>query len=100
MKIHEKSDETMQSDSVKMTTIYKCNVCNQNVTLPSFEHEIVDGVLMCSNLGSIIERETDNDDLSDNIPNDGSGLLLSNDLVDGTNSQVIISLSGLKEEIF
>lgn len=97
MKIHEKSDETMQSDNIEITTIYNCNVCNQNVTLPSFEHEIVDGVLMCSNLGSIIEGEGDNDDLSDNIPNDGTGLILSNDMVDGTNSQVIISLSGLKE---
>lgn len=100
MKIHEKTDEATLDDNAKLTTIYKCNVCNQNVTFPSFEHEIIDSVLMCSNLASLMEAEADSGDLSDNVPNDDTDLILSNDLADGTNSQVIINLSGLKEEIF
>lgn len=109
MKTHEKAGDahpTMPDidldDKSDLSTIYECDVCNQHVTESSYEHQIVDGVLICSNLGSIIVDDTGgNGDLVEELDDDdGTHLMLSHDIVDDTNQQVIISLSGLKEKIF
>lgn len=52
----------------EVKTFYECNVCNQNIpssvltsseALQAYEHEIIDGVLICSNVSSMIEQVTD-----------------------------------------
>lgn len=105
MKTHEKIEDARTStfdidldEKTVLSTIYECNVCNQQVTDTSYDHQIVDGVLICSNLNSLMATEAGgSSDLGDEIrDSDGTSLLLADD----SNQQVIISLSGLKEEIF
>lgn len=102
MKTHEKL-ETVQNhtndliDDAKELTIFECSVCNQNVTTSTYEHQIVDGVLICSNLDAI-----GNADLVDDMHVHASDVVhtADDDIVNGANQQVMISLQGLKEEIF
>lgn len=110
MRTHDRTDDIRPNaimdldidDKTALSTIYECNVCNQHVTESSFEHQIVDGVLICSNLNSIIVDDGgDNSDLVEmHNDDDDNNLILPDDIVDGSNQQIIISLSGLKEEIF
>lgn len=109
MKTHEKSDEirpvtfNVDLENKADTMTIECNVCNQLITDSTYDHQIVDGVLICSNLGAIIV-DADGGVVTEDPANlvasmhsaDGTNLLLGDD----TNQQVIISLSGLKEEIF
>lgn len=60
------SELTNTLEDVK--TFYECNVCGQNIpstvltsneALQAYDHEIIDGVLICSNVSSIIEQVSD-----------------------------------------
>lgn len=108
MKTHEKL-ETVQDqtneliEDTKELTIFECNVCNQNVTTSAYEHQIVDGVLVCSNLDVIGNTDLVDDlNASDVVHADEADhlILTDEDIVDGASQQVMISLQGLKEEIF
>lgn len=104
MKTHEKMEiEELANDESKTISIYECSVCNQNVTSSSYEHQIVDGVLICSNLNSIITHDNGDSNLIEEIHDgDGTDLILTTaDDIHGTNEQqMIISLAELKEEVF
>ena len=84
-------------DKGDSTTIYECNVCNQNFTseslaLGTLDHQIIDGVLICvSNVGSSDSKMIE--EIQD--ATDGDIILTGNDM-DVASQQVIISLSDLK----
>lgn len=108
MKTHDKLEAVQDQtndliEDSKELTIFECNVCNQNVTTSTYEHHIVDGVLVCSNMDAIGNTDLVDDlNASDVVHTDDAGnlILTDDDLVDGGSQQVMISLQGLKEEIF
>lgn len=60
---------TEMTDTLEdVKTFYECNVCGQNIpssvlesseALQAYDHEIMDGVLICSNVSSMIEQVSD-----------------------------------------
>lgn len=87
----------------QMIEQYECNMCKQNIPLTAlksseelhaYEHEIIDNVLICSKVDSMIEHTK----FVDAMPDDGSAsiLLTESDLIDADGQGVIISLADLK----
>lgn len=98
MKIHlEKGVETAEVDLED--TVYECNVCKRNIPLSAlksseelqaFNHQIIDSVLICSNVTS---NSLDASDASMLLPN-----IDDTECIDD-GQQIIISLSDMKHEM-
>lgn len=98
MKIHmDKGIETQDTDLED--TVYECNVCKRNIPLSAlksseelqaFNHQIIDSVLICSN---VTTNSMDESDASMMLPNIDDAECID----DG--QQIIISLSDMKHEM-
>lgn len=107
MKIHiERTTNSMiEIEQNAKTTAYECNICKLNIPisalksseeLQAYDHQIIDNVLICSKVESIIDHTK----LIDEIEDDNStNILLANvsdsELIDD-GQNVIINLSDLK----
>lgn len=95
--------QTEQSFDEKTTTVFECNMCKMNipssvltspdVLLQAYNHEVIDDVLICSNVTSII----DNDKIIEEIQDEnGSNIILTTTSDTGSSQQLLINLSDLK----
>lgn len=110
MKIHmEKGIETQETDLED--TYYECNVCKRNIPLSAlksteqlqaFNHQIIDSVLICSNVTANTMNASDSKHMIEHADIIQSNLLLPNiddaECIDD-GQQIIISLSDMKHEM-
>lgn len=105
MKTHANKNAIQEYDKETTTTVYECNVCKQNIpplalnspeTIQAYDHQIIDGVLICTNVSSIIDESKTIEEIHDE---NGTNIILTSaddsDTI-GDGQQVIISLSDLK----
>lgn len=110
MKIHmEKGIETQEADLED--TVYECNVCKRNIPLSAlksteelqaFNHQIIDSVLICSNVTANSMDAADSKHMIEHSQITQANLMLPN--IDdaeciGDGQQIIISLSDMKHEM-
>lgn len=83
------------------TTVFECNMCKMNIPssalsstedLP-FNHELIDDVLICSNVASIIENGKIIDGINDE---NGTNIILTTATDIENGQQLLINLSDLK----
>lgn len=89
-------------------TFYECNVCGQNIpasaltsseALQAYDHEIMDGVLICSNVSSMIEQVSDAKVIEELQNENGTNIIITttSSTIELSESQtMVINSSALK----
>lgn len=94
-----------------LKTFYECGVCNQNIptsalatpeTLKAYDHLLMDGVLICSNVKSIVEQVNEGTVIEEIQVENGTNIIVARsspmaiNQENNENETVVVSSAALK----